>query len=74
MGGLILFFLFVTAVVILLTPAMQAGGRRSRDEVERAAHEAVLRRIEDHRRRQGAETDPEDPLQDGSSGKGDPTG
>jgi flagellar biosynthesis/type III secretory pathway M-ring protein FliF/YscJ len=59
MGGVILFFLFVAVLVILVSPAMRARGRQTRDEVERSAHEAVVRRLEDHRRQKAADRGPD---------------
>jgi hypothetical protein len=57
MGGVILIFLLGMAIVILLTPALQARGRKRRDEVARSAHEAVVSRLEDHRRKKSQPAD-----------------
>lgn len=50
MGGVILGFLVVLAIVILLTPAIRARGRKQRGDVANTAHEAVVSRLEDHRK------------------------
>jgi hypothetical protein len=49
MGGVILAGLVIVAVLLLLSPAMRARGLRRREEVEAAAAEAVLKRLEDGR-------------------------
>lgn len=51
MGGLILAFLLGVVVVILVTPALRARARARRERVQDAAHEAVIRRLDDHRKR-----------------------
>ena len=56
MGDVILFFLFVLAIVILITPALRARGRKRRDDVVQSAHEAVISRLEDHRRKKAAQS------------------
>jgi hypothetical protein len=53
MGGVILIVLVGLAVVILLTPAMRARARERRNEVAKAAEDAVVRRIEDHKEWRG---------------------
>ncbi|MDP3740674.1 MAG: hypothetical protein Q8R02_25025 [Hyphomonadaceae bacterium] len=50
MGGVILVFLLVVAIVILVAPALRARGRKQRDDVANTAHEAVISRLEDHRK------------------------
>jgi hypothetical protein len=56
MGGMILVFLLILVVVILVTPALRTRARKQRDDVANAAHEAVVSRLEDHRRkRQGGD-------------------
>jgi hypothetical protein len=57
MGGVILVFLVALAIVILITPALRARGRKQRDDVARTAHEAVVSRLEDHRRRKAQADD-----------------
>lgn len=57
MGGLILVFLLALVVVILLTPALRERARKRRDEVAEAAHEAVIRRLDDHRKRPRSKDD-----------------
>ena len=65
MGGIILIGLVAILIVILITPAIRARTKQKRDEVDRTAHEAIVRRLEDHRRRrQTADTD----RSDGSDG------
>lgn len=51
MGGFILVFLLILVVVILVTPALRNRGRQQRDDVARTAHEAVVSKLEDHRKR-----------------------
>lgn len=61
MGGIIFVGLLAIIIVILVTPALRARAREKREEVDRTAHEAVVSRLEDHRRRkQGADTDRSD--------------
>jgi type II secretory pathway pseudopilin PulG len=57
MGGIILILLLGIVVVILLTPAMRARARRQRDDVAKTAHEAVVKRLDDHRARRSKPTD-----------------
>jgi type II secretory pathway pseudopilin PulG len=57
MGGVILVFLLAVAIVILVTPALRARGRRNRDDVAQSAHEAVISRLEDHRRKKAQSAD-----------------
>jgi type II secretory pathway pseudopilin PulG len=65
MGGIILVGLIAVLIVILITPALRARAKEKREEVDRTAHEAVVSRLEDHRRRkQTADTD----RSDGSDG------
>ena len=65
MGGIILIALVALVIVILITPAIRSRTKQKRNEVEQTAHEAVVSRLEDHRRRkQPADTD----RSDGSDG------
>lgn len=59
MGGVILIGLLVLVIVILLTPAMRARAARKRDDVANTAHEAVVSRLEDHRK--SRPRNPDDP-------------
>lgn len=62
MGGVILVFILAMLVVILLTPALRARAKEKRETVDGSAHEAVVSRLEDHRRRRN---DPADLGKDG---------
>ena len=65
MGGIILVGLIAVLIVILITPALRARAKEKRAEADRTAHEAVVSRLEDHRRRkQTVDTD----RSDGSDG------
>lgn len=65
MGGIILVGLLAILIVILITPAIRERRKEKREAVDRTAHEAVVSRLEDHRRRkQTSETD----RSDGSDG------
>ena len=57
MGGIILVFLLAIAIVILVTPALRARAREKRGEVAKSAHDAVISRLEDHRRRKTQSAD-----------------
>jgi hypothetical protein len=57
MGGIILVLLLGVAIVILLTPALRARGRKQRDDVAETAHEAVVKRLDDHRKRRSTSED-----------------
>jgi hypothetical protein len=57
MGGVILVFLLGIAIVILITPALRTRGRKQRDDVARTAHEAVVSRLEDHRKKKAHQAD-----------------
>jgi hypothetical protein len=58
MGGVILVGLLAVLIVILITPALRSRAKEKREEVDRTAHEAVVSRLEDHRRRKHtADTD-----------------
>ena len=57
MGGIILVFLLAIAIVILVTPALCARAREKRDEVAKSAHDAVISRLEDHRKRKTQSAD-----------------
>ena len=57
MGGVILIFLLALAIVILVTPALRGRGRKSRDDVAQSAHDAVISRLEDHRRKKASPAD-----------------
>lgn len=57
MGGVILVFLLAVAIVILVTPALRARAREKRDEVAKTAHDAVISRLEDHRKRKAQSAD-----------------
>lgn len=62
MGGIIFIELIAIVIVILITPAFRARARRDRDATGSTAHEAVISRLEDHRRRknQAADSDRSD--------------
>ena len=65
MGGIILIGLIAILIVLLITPAVRARAKERREAVDRTAHETVVSRLEDHRRRkQTADTD----RSDGSDG------
>lgn len=56
MGGLIFVFLIVLGLVILLTRLFRNRADQPRDGAAQTAHEAVISKLEDHRkRRQSAE-------------------
>ncbi len=57
MGGVILVFLLAIAIVILVTPALRARARGKREEVAKSAHDAVVSRLEDHRKRKAQPAD-----------------
>jgi hypothetical protein len=59
MGGIILIVLLALLIVILITPAIRARTTSARrQDGEPTAHESVVSRLEDHRRRrQPADTD-----------------
>jgi len=57
MGGVILVFLLAIAIVILVTPALRARARGKRDEVAKSDHDAVVSRLEDHRKRKAQPAD-----------------
>ncbi|HEX5006610.1 MAG TPA: hypothetical protein VFV70_05825 [Hyphomonadaceae bacterium] len=59
MGGIILIALLALLIVILITPAIRARAANARREKgEPTAHDAVVSRLEDHRRRKHtADTD-----------------
>jgi len=57
MGGIILVFLLAMVIVILVTPALRARARKHRDSVAQSAHEAVISRLEDHRRKKAQPAD-----------------
>jgi hypothetical protein len=57
MGGVILVFLLAIAIVILVTPALRARAREKRDDVAKTAHDAVISRLEDHRKRKAQPAD-----------------
>ncbi len=57
MGGVILVFLLGLAIVILVTPALRARAREKRDDVAKSAHDAVISRLEDHRKRKAQSAD-----------------
>jgi flagellar biosynthesis/type III secretory pathway M-ring protein FliF/YscJ len=57
MGGVILVFLIGLAIVILVTPALRARGRKQRDDVAQTAHDAVISRLEDHRKKKAQPAD-----------------
>ena len=57
MGGVILVFLLAIAIVILVTPALRARAREKRDDVAKTAHDAVISRLEDHRKRKAQSVD-----------------
>ena len=61
MGGIIFIGLLAILIVVLITPALRARAKEKRPEVDRTAHETVVSRLEDHRRRkQGADADRSD--------------
>lgn len=57
MGAVVLALLLGIAIVILITPALRARGRKQRDEVAQTAHEAVVSRLEDHRKKKAQPAD-----------------
>ena len=57
MGGIIFVFLILLVVVILVTPALRTRARKERDSVAQTAHEAVISRLEDHRKRRAQSAD-----------------
>ena len=57
MGGVILVGLLVVAVVILILPALRAREESRKTDYRREAHEAVVRKLNDHRRDNDAEND-----------------
>ncbi len=59
MGGIIFLGLLALLIVILITPWLRTRlADKRREAADRTAHEAVVSRLEDHRRRkQGADTD-----------------
>lgn len=50
MGAVILFGLFVLAVVALISPALRARMQSRREHRRQSAHEEVVRRLDNHRR------------------------
>jgi hypothetical protein len=50
-GGIILVFLVVLAVVILLRPALIARARARRERLRASRPDAVIEHLEDHRKR-----------------------
>jgi hypothetical protein len=57
MGGAILIVIVGLVILLLLTPAMRARAARRRDEIETAAHDAVVRRLEDEREKRARPRD-----------------
>lgn len=59
MGGLILIFLLAILIVVLVTPAARAYADRKRRERsgDSTAHDAVISRLEDHRKRRNQNND-----------------
>ena len=57
MGGVILIVLLGIAIVILVTPALRARGRKQREDIAQSAHEAVISRLEDHRKKKAQPAD-----------------
>lgn len=53
MGGVILLFIVGLVVVILVTPALRERARKRMERDRDTVHEAVVRRLDDHRRRKG---------------------
>lgn len=51
MGGVILFGLFVVLLVVLVTPALRARAAARREDRRQAAHDEVVRQLDDHRKR-----------------------
>lgn len=51
MGGVILFGIFVVVVALLVAPAMRARAKARRESRSQAAHEEVVRRLDDQSRR-----------------------
>ena len=49
--------LLILLVVILVTPALRTRARKQRDDVASTAHEAVVSRLEDHRRKRSQNGD-----------------
>jgi flagellar biosynthesis/type III secretory pathway M-ring protein FliF/YscJ len=59
MGGVIFVFLILMVIVILVTPALRNRGRKQRDDLAQTAHEAVISKLEDHRKRRQSSEDAE---------------
>lgn len=60
--GLVIFIgLVALAILALLSPTLQRRALRRREDVERAAEDAVIRRLEDHPRRRRGKDDPDPP-------------
>jgi hypothetical protein len=59
MGGLIFVFLILFALVILLTRVFRNRASPPRDDIAQTAHEAVISKLEDHRRRRQSSEDTE---------------
>ena len=62
MGGVILFFLLVILIAIVIMPVVRGRldqGRR-RDDGAVSAHDAVISRLEDHRKRRNQPHDSSD--------------
>lgn len=51
MGGVILFGIFVVVVALLLAPALRARAQARRESRSQAAHDEVVRRLDDQSRR-----------------------
>ncbi|MEZ5939035.1 MAG: hypothetical protein R3C52_12595 [Hyphomonadaceae bacterium] len=71
MGGVILLGLIALAVVILITPAMRTRGERRRREIEKAAHDAVMRRLERRKALRPLDSDAKEPGKTGDGGTDD---
>lgn len=61
MGGVILFGLFVGLLVALVMPALRARAKARREDLRHAAHEEVVRRLDDHRKSLPDKRDRSDP-------------
>ena len=61
MGGVILIFLMAILIVILVTPAIRAHVEsKRRQATDQSAHDAVISRLEDHRKRRNQPGDRSD--------------
>lgn len=55
MGAVVLVAILIVAVMILLSKTMRTRGRERVEETQEAARDAVVRSLEDHRRKREGE-------------------